>query len=234
MPVYELSEELLFPPLHHAEPDGLLAFGGDLSVERLVLAYRSGLFPWFNEGDPILWWSPDPRLVLFPEELKISRSLVRRLRSGRFTYSMNRDFEGVMRQCAQCSRPGQEGETWINDAMIHAYMELHRAGVAHSVEVYREEVLVGGLYGVAIGACFFGESMFALETDASKCGFATFVSTLQELGFEMIDCQVHTGHLERFGAREISREDFLLRLERLCAEDIRLPIEGRPLPLIDK
>lgn len=234
MPVYELSGDLAFPPLDHAEPDGLLAVGGDLSPERLLLAYRSGLFPWFNEGDPILWWSPDPRLVLFPDQLRVSRSLGKVLRHGGFEYSMNRDFEGVIRRCATSSRPGQDEGTWISEDMIEAYTALHVLGRAHSVEVWRDQTLVGGLYGIHLGGCFFGESMFTLEANASKCGFVCLVRYLQRLGVTLIDCQVHTDHLERFGAVAISRREFVSALDEVCDLALRVPGEGIVLPFVDK
>ncbi len=218
IPIYELNEDLVFPPAEHAEPDGLLALGGDLSVERLVLAYRSGLFPWYNEGEPVLWWSPDPRLVLRPSELTISRSLGKTLRQQRFRYSLNREFEAVVTACSEVPRPGQDG-TWIQTEMIRAYTTLHEAGYAHSLEVYQDEVLVAGLYGVALGQCFFGESMFTRVDDASKCGFVCLVNFLHVQGVRMIDCQVHTEHLARFGATMVPREAFLAELKELIVDD---------------
>jgi leucyl/phenylalanyl-tRNA--protein transferase len=213
MPVYRLSESLDFPSPHDAEPDGLLAVGGDLSPPRLLLAYRHGIFPWYSQDTPILWWSPDPRLVLFPEELKIAKSLQRVVRKGRFTVTFDRDFGGVIRACAAVRRRQGEG-TWLVPEMILAYSRLHELGYAHSVESWFEGRLVGGLYGVALGRVFFGESMFTTMPDASKVAFVHLVDRLAAWGFEMIDCQVTTHHLQRFGAREISRSDFLSRLRR--------------------
>lgn len=213
MPVYRLSESLDFPSPHDAEPDGLLAVGGDLSPPRLLLAYRHGIFPWYSQDTPILWWSPNPRLVLFPEELKIAKSLQRVVRKGRFTVTFDRDFGGVIRACAAVRRRQGEG-TWLVPEMILAYSRLHELGYAHSVESWFEGRLVGGLYGVALGRVFFGESMFTTVTDASKVAFVHLVDRLAVWGFEMIDCQVTTHHLQRFGAREISRSDFLSRLRR--------------------
>lgn len=212
MPVFRLTKSLLFPPCHYAEPDGLLAVGGDLSPERLLLAYRMGIFPWYSEDTPILWWSPDPRLVLFPEELKVSSSLRRAIRKGVFQVTMDRAFRQVMEGCATIVRKSAEG-TWILPEMVEAYCRLHRLGYAHSVESWYGGELVGGLYGVAIGRVFFGESMFARMTDASKVAFVHLVGLLRHWDFELIDCQVTTTHLQRFGAREIPREEFLDRLE---------------------
>lgn len=217
MPVFRLTDDLVFPPPFLAEPDGLLAVGGDLSVERLLLAYRSGIFPWYEDGEPLLWWSPDPRLVLLPEELHVSRSLARTLRRGTFRIAYDTDFAQVIRKCADARGPGRDG-TWITRAMIAAYNRLHRGGYAHCAEAWQGDVLAGGLYGVAIGGCFFGESMFSEAPDASKAAFAALVERLRESGFRLIDCQVHTPHLVRFGAREIPRRAFLERL----AEAVRV------------
>lgn len=208
MPVFRLTETLRFPPCHYAEPDGLLAVGGDLSAERLLLAYRLGIFPWYGEGMPILWWSPDPRLVLFPGELKVSRSMQRTLKRGVFKVTCDRAFDRVIRQCAEVRERQGEG-TWLVAEMIEAYRGLHRQGYAHSVESWVDDELVGGLYGVALGRVFFGESMFALRSDASKAAFVNLVHWLSEWGYELIDCQVTTAHLKRFGAREIPRPIFL-------------------------
>lgn len=202
-----------FPPVECAlrDPDGLLAIGGDLSPERLLEAYRRGIFPWYGEGQPILWWSPDPRWVLFPDELHVSRSLRKRLRSGRFEVTLDRDFRAVVEACRQ-PRPG-EGGTWITDAMREAYCGLHRLGHAHSAEAWLDDELVGGLYGVAVGRVFFGESMFTRVSDASKIAFVRLVRQLQAWDFPLIDCQVHTAHLARFGARPIPRQAFVAQLE---------------------
>jgi leucyl/phenylalanyl-tRNA---protein transferase len=201
-------DSLAFPPLHKAlrEPNGLLAAGGDLSPERLVQAYRHGCFPWFQDGQPILWWSPDPRTVLLPQEVHLSRSLSKCLRQQRYNVTFDRAFAQVIQACA-APRSYADG-TWITSAMQNAYLELHRQGIAHSVEVWRDDELVGGLYGLAIGQLFFGESMFSRADNASKVGFATLVGHLQQWGFVLIDCQMPTEHLHSFGARAISRQDF--------------------------
>ncbi len=211
MPVYALSDALLFPPPAQADPEGLLGVGGDLSPERLLLAYRSGIFPWFSEGDPILWWSPDPRFVLFPAKLKVSKSMRQTLRSPHWRVTIDTAFAEVVRACRKAPRPDQDG-TWITPSMVDAYVALHAAGHAHSVEVWRDDALVGGLYGVAIGGCFCGESMFARVSNASKVGFTYLVRALEERGYSMVDCQMHTPHLESLGAEEIDREDFLALL----------------------
>lgn len=201
-------DTLTFPPLTKAmrEPNGLLAAGGDLSADRLVQAYRHGCFPWFSEGQPILWWSPDPRTVLFPEELHVSRSLAKLLRQQRYQVSFDRDFEAVIQACA-APRRDADG-TWITDDMQNAYTELHNRGHAHSVEVWDNGKLVGGLYGLAMGQLFFGESMFSRADNASKFGFVTLVKQLQAWGFVLIDCQMATRHLESLGARSIPRQQF--------------------------
>ncbi|NQT94765.1 MAG: leucyl/phenylalanyl-tRNA--protein transferase [Lentisphaerae bacterium] len=203
-----LTEELTFPPLSLAGSEGLLAFGGDLSVERLVLAYRSGIFPWYNDDQPILWFSPDPRLVLFPRDLRVTNSLRRVMMSGRFRVTWDTAFPLVVRNCREIDRPGQPG-TWITGDMEAAYVALHEAGHAHSVEVWQDEDLVGGLYGVTVDRCFCGESMFARVSNVSKIAFVLLVKKLAEDGFNMIDCQLPTDHLKRFGAIEISRARFL-------------------------
>lgn len=206
-----------FPPVHAAldEPDGLLAIGGDLRPERLVTAYMRGIFPWYGEDQPILWWSPDPRMVLFPEFLKVSRSLRKNIRNGGFTITLDRAFTTVMERCASVPRPLQDG-TWITEEMSAAYGQLHELGVAHSVECWREEELVGGLYGLALGKVFFGESMFAEASNASKVAFSVFVRQLQLWGYELIDCQVYTEHLESLGAVMIPRTEFQSLLRRWC------------------
>lgn len=214
-------DDLDFPPLEQAlrEPNGLLAAGGDLSAERLVAAYRHGCFPWYQEGQPILWWSPDPRTVLFPGELHVSRSLRKRIRQGELRVTFDQAFAEVIQGCAE-PRSYAEG-TWITPAMQHAYIRLHEQGIAHSVEVWRQGVLVGGLYGLAMGRLFFGESMFSRETDASKVGFVQLVERLRDWGFEMIDCQMHTHHLASLGARPIPRSEF----KRLLAQHLQRPGE---------
>lgn len=213
-----------FPAVENAlrEPNGLLAAGGDLSPQRLLEAYRKGIFPWFNEGEPILWWSPDPRMVLFPNELKISHSLHKTLKKDHYQIRTDCSFSQVMRACA-APRKGQAG-TWIHPEMVAAYTALHEMGLAHSVETWIDDVLVGGLYGVALGQVFFGESMFSLVPDASKVAFVHLVKQLQYWEFGLIDCQVKTSHLASLGAREISRREFSQRLDTLI---IRLEPGGR-------
>jgi leucyl/phenylalanyl-tRNA---protein transferase len=208
MPVYRLSEELSFPHPTLAAEGGLLAVGGDLRLERILLAYRNGIFPWYSEGRPILWWCPAPRLVLFPRELRIGRSLVKALRRDPYRITLDQHFRGVMQACAETPRPGQDG-TWITQDLEQAFVALHEQGLAHSVEAWEGDDLVGGLYGLAIGRVFFGESMFARRPDASKIAFVRLVRQLDAWDFDLIDCQVVTEHLVRFGAREIELEPFL-------------------------
>ena len=210
-----LSPDSRLPQIEQAttHPNGLLAAGGDLSVARLLEAYRQGIFPWFNAGQPILWWSPDPRMVLFPAELKVSRSLAKTLRKSRFEVRADTVFRDVIQNCGM-PRRDQDG-TWITAPMVEAYCELHRAGVAHSVETWLDGELVGGLYGVALGRAFFGESMFTCAADASKVALVTLVRQLERWGFGMVDCQMNTSHLASFGAREIPRADFTRRLREL-------------------
>jgi leucyl/phenylalanyl-tRNA--protein transferase len=209
-----------FPPVELAlrEPNGLLAAGADLAPGRLLAAYRRGIFPWFNPGEPILWWSPDPRMVLFPDDLKVPRSLAKRLRRGDYEIRVDTCFTRVMAACA-APRPKQRG-TWISPAMIAAYARLHAAGHAHCVETWVDGELVGGLYGIAIGRAFFGESMFSRATDASKLAFAHLVRQLRRWGFGLIDCQMETAHLASLGAAPIARADFLQHLDTLvnCAD----------------
>lgn len=214
MPVFWLDDESLdFPAPELATPEGIIAVGGDLSAERLLTAYSEGIFPWFNEGDPILWWSPDPRFVLFPDELVVSRSMRPYFNQKKFQVTFDRDFEGVMRNCQQSNRNGQSGDTWITEDMIQAYVQIHHLGYAHSVEVWQGDEQVGGLYGISLGKIFFGESMFAKVSNASKYGFITLVQNLREKGFVLIDCQQQTQHLGSLGARPISRKSFLQYLE---------------------
>lgn len=212
-----LAEHGDFPPVHQAlrNPAGLLAAGGDLSPARLIAAYAHGIFPWYGPGDPILWWSPDPRMVLFPEELKVQRSLVKVMRRRHYQIRVDSAFEQVMAGCA-APRAGQDG-TWIGPGMIAAYTKLHELGVAHSVETWIAGELAGGLYGIALGRMFYGESMFTRVPDASKIAFVHLVRQLQRWGFGMIDCQMNTAHLARFGAREIPRPDFIARLDDLVS-----------------
>jgi leucyl/phenylalanyl-tRNA--protein transferase len=221
MTVFRLSRALRFPPVDYADPDGLLAVGGDLSPERMLLAYRSGIFPWYSPDTPILWWSPDPRMVLFPRELKVSKSLRRVLKKRCFEVTFDREFPRVMEECANVREEMGEG-TWILPEMIEAYCLLHEMGYAHSVESWCEGKLAGGLYGVALGGAFFGESMFMRKTDASKVAFVHLVRFLQNHGCDLIDCQMTTSHLQRFGAREVSRKEFLDRLERAVEKDFLL------------
>ncbi len=212
MPVYELSDEAIFPRPEEAEEGGLLAVGGDLRPERLLLAYSMGIFPWYSQGQPILWFSPDPRMVLRGSDLHVSKSLSKQLRRGPYEVRFDTAFARVVRACAEIPRSDQDG-TWITVEMEQAYIKLHELGFAHSVEAWEGETLVGGLYGVSLGHCFFGESMFSLRTDASKVAFVTLVRQLADWGIELIDCQVHTAHLERFGAEQWSRAKFLRALQ---------------------
>lgn len=213
MPVYLLTDDLIFPPVHLATPEGLLAVGGDLSPERLLLAYQCGIFPWYSEDEPILWWSPDPRLVLYPEELKISRSLIKTIRSGRYKVTMDTSFLQVIQSCGRTRVETGQG-TWITTEMETAYTRLHRLGYAHSVEIWYRDELVGGLYGVSLGRCFFGESMFSTMSDSSKVALVALRDYLQKHQFDFIDCQMPTDHLIRLGARKISRDDFISELHR--------------------
>lgn len=212
MPVFRLTEELVFPNPELAEEDGLLAVGGDLSEDRILLAYSMGIFPWYADSPPVLWWSPDPRLVLIPDELKISRSLRQLINKGLFTIKMDTAFAEVIRNCAGIRREGQKG-TWITEEMIEAYIRLHHAGYAHSVESWQNGELVGGLYGIALGKAFFGESMFAKKSSASKITLVTLAEYLRALDYSFIDCQVTTEHLKSLGAREVPRSQFLRMLK---------------------
>ncbi len=201
-----------FPPPHLAREDGLLCVGGDLSPQRLVKAYQNGIFPWFSEGDPLLWWSPDPRLVLYPDRINISKSLHKQIRKSYFTVTMDRAFEDVIIACSK-SRGKNRKSTWLVDNMIKAYIELHRLGYAHSVESWIDEELAGGLYGVSLGRIFFGESMFSCVSDASKVALAALCSHLKQHQFDIIDCQVTSAHLISMGAEEISRGEFIGQLK---------------------
>ncbi len=218
MPVFSLTDEIEFPSPLLAEEGGLLAVGGDLSVERLTLAYSMGIFPWYSPGSPILWWSTDPRMVLLPEKLNVSRSLRQTIGRQTYTHTMDRDFEAVIRMCARV-HDSSKGGTWITTEMQEAYIEMHRQGMAHSAESWQGGELAGGLYGVAMGGAFFGESMFATASDASKTAFVFLVEKLRQWGFTLIDCQMTTEHLMRFGAEEVPRDEFLLLLREALAED---------------
>ena len=213
MSLFILNNELLFPPQDLAEPDGLLAVGGDLSAERLLLGYRQGIFPWY-EGRHILWWCPDPRFVLFPAELKESKSMRQLIRRNTFEFRIDTDFRQVISRCKTIARRGQES-TWITDEVREAYIGLHLAGHAHSAEVWKDSTLLGGLYGIRMGKVFFGESMFSAVSNASKYAFILYVQQLQREGIELVDCQVYTEHLESLGARMIPRPEFLGLLDRL-------------------
>lgn len=215
MPIYALTDQLFFPPVEAAEPDGLLAIGGELSADRLLLAYRNGIFPWYNGAYP-LWWCPDPRFVLFPDELKISKSMQSLLKKDVFTFSSNQAFETVIANCKQVTRKGQDG-TWITGEVERSYARLHHMGVAHSAEAWRDGQLVGGLYGIRMGKVFFGESMFSKVSNASKYAFIRYVQQLKQEGVALIDCQVHTQHLESLGARMIPRTTFMALLKKLIA-----------------
>lgn len=203
-----LDDNLYFPPVHTADEDGILAAGGDLSVKRLLLAYQNGIFPWYNEGEPIIWWSPDPRFVLFPEELIVSRSMDKILKQNKFQFTTNKAFDKVIENCKTITRKDQPG-TWITPAIQNAYTQLHRLGYAHSAEAWQDGELAGGLYGVRLGDIFFGESMFSKVSNASKFAFISYVKQLQNEGVVLIDCQVYTTHLESLGAVMISRKDFI-------------------------
>jgi len=211
--ITQLGMDHIFPNPRHASDEGLLAFGGDLSPNRLLSAYRKGIFPWYSEGDPILWWSPDPRLLLYPDAFKTSRSFARVLRNGGFTVSFDHAFAEVISYCGSVPREGQNG-SWLLPEMQEAYIRLHQMGFAHSVEVYREERLVGGLYGIAMGKAFFGESMFSLVSNASKVAFRALSDVLGGRGYDFIDCQMKTAHLMRLGAVEVSRISYLDQLEK--------------------
>lgn len=219
MPIFRLDHRMTFPPVEYAE-DGLLAVGGDLRPERLLLAYRSGIFPWYSEGQPILWHSPDPRMVLVASALEVPRSLRKTIRKQAYRVTLDTAFAKVVAACASVERPGQSG-TWITPEMQAAYRELHRRGLAHSVEAWQDRRLVGGLYGVSLGAAFFGESMFAVAPDASKVAFVRLVEHLVHWGIGLVDCQVHTGHLARFGAVEWPRKRYLAALKKALAAPTR-------------
>jgi leucyl/phenylalanyl-tRNA--protein transferase len=221
MPVFRLGPEPIFPDPELAEPEGLLALGGDLTPDRLLSAYRLGIFPWYEPGGPILWWSPDPRLVLHIAEFRPHRRLLRTIRQGRFETRFNTEFAQVIRACAQVPRRHEVG-TWITPEMQDAYIRLHRLGHAHSMETWREGRLVGGIYGVRVGRCFCGESMFHVETDASKVALAALLVRLKTEGVGLVDCQIASDHLISLGAREISRREFLSYVRPAAASRSRL------------
>ena len=210
MSIFRLTDDLIFPHPSLAEDDGLLAIEGDLSPQRLMLAYLNGIFPWFSQEDPILWWSPDPRFIIYPKAVKVSNSMKKLLKKNIYTVSFDTCFTQVISKCAQVRK---ESGTWINEDMIAAYCKLHELGHAHSVETWYENKLVGGLYGVSLGKCFFGESMFSVMDNASKTAFIILTKHLTEMDFSIVDCQVHTSHLESLGARAISRNSFLAALD---------------------
>lgn len=229
MPIYMLKDEVLdFPPVNKATKDGLLAIGGDLSPERLLIAYQSGIFPWYNEGEPILWWALDPRMVMNPSDLKVTKSLWKTLESNKFSCSFDTDFESVIRACATVPRTDEQAEeepedadepsTWISEDMIAAYCELHKLGYAHSVEVYLDNELVGGVYGVSLGKVFFAESMFHTKPEASKVAFYNLCEFLTRNNIELIDAQQETSHMKRLGASPIPRKEFMKQLKVLVNE----------------
>jgi len=213
MPIFQLTDEIVFPDPELAENDGLLAVDGDLSTERILLAYSQGIFPWYSEGSRLLWWSPNPRLILKPSKIKRSKSLLRVLRSKKFVCKIDTNFEAVIKACAQTPRKG-ETETWLLDEMISAYMELHKLGFAHSIETYYDGELAGGLYGISLGKAFFGESMFFKKSDASKVALSYLCTQAEAMGFYFIDSQVETDHLKKMGAQNMQRSDFLKLLNK--------------------
>jgi leucyl/phenylalanyl-tRNA--protein transferase len=219
MPLYALDNRLWFPPVSEAMEDGLLAIGGDLSAERLLLAYKKGIFPWYDGGTP-LWWCPNPRFVLFPAELKVSKSMQQLLKRNAFEFTINKAFDDVIHQCKINERRDQDG-TWITNDVEAAYINLHNLGYAHSAEVWQNNELVGGLYGIRLGKVFFGESMFSLVSNASKYAFISYMHQLQQQGIELVDCQVYTPHLESLGARMIGREEFTTLLNKYCASSAK-------------
>nr|WP_315244604.1 leucyl/phenylalanyl-tRNA--protein transferase [uncultured Flavobacterium sp.] len=206
--MYYVDKDLFFPPVSEADEDGILAIGGDLNSERLQLAYKSGIFPWFNEGEPILWWSPDPRMVLFLDELIVSKSMRTILKRNQFKVTFNQNFASVISNCQKIKRDGQNG-TWISNEMIDAYCKLNKEGIAKSVEVWQDDILVGGLYGIDLGHVFCGESMFSKVSNASKVAFIVLANYLKTEKYKLLDCQVYNPHLESLGCREIDRDNFM-------------------------
>lgn len=213
MPIFQLTDELVFPDPELAENDGLLAVDGDLSIERILLAYSQGIFPWYSDGSRLLWWSPNPRLILYPSKLKKSKSLIRTLKSAKYNCKIDTNFEAVIKACAKTPRK-EETETWLVEEMIEAYIKLHKLGYAHSVETYFNNELVGGLYGISLGKAFFGESMFFKKSDASKVALSYLCSLAERMGFYFIDSQVETDHLKIMGAENIDRSNFLQLLSK--------------------
>jgi len=218
MPIYLLNEALVFPHPSLSNEDGIIAVGGDLTIDRLLLAYQNGIFPWYNEGEPIIWWSPDPRFVLFPNNIRVSKSTRQVIRNGGFTITYDTAFDQVIQECKHIKRGKTPHGTWITEEMLDAYMRLHTIGFAHSVEVWQDNELVGGLYGVSIGKIFFGESMFHKVSNASKVALIDLSVNLHRHGFWLIDCQQETNHLKSLGAEAISRENFLEYLEKNTTE----------------
>jgi leucyl/phenylalanyl-tRNA---protein transferase len=216
MPVYRLIDKLIFPQPHLASAGGILAVGGDLSPDRLILAYSQGIFPWYSDGEPIMWWSPDPRCILFPKDIKISRSMRQEIKKNKFSITYDHCFKEVIEGCRGPRRKKSIG--WITDEMVDAYCLLHEMGYAHSVEAWKEDRLAGGLYGVSLGRCFFGESMFTRESNASKTALITLAGVLRKLEFSMIDCQVFTDHLISLGACMIPRNEYLHILDKSLTE----------------
>lgn len=216
MSLYALDNRLWFPPVETAQEDGLLAIGGDLSVQRLLMAYERGIFPWY-EGDVPVWWCPDPRFVLYPNELKVSKSMKQLFKRSAFTFTINKAFSEVINNCKKINRPGQDG-TWITSEVVASYKKMHQFGYAHSAEVWLNNELVGGLYGIRLGKVFFGESMFSLVSNASKYAFISYVDQLKKEGVQLIDCQVYTEHLESLGAKMISRNEFTQLLHNYIGE----------------
>jgi len=213
--MFLIGKELIFPLVDQADEEGLLAIGGDLSAERLLLAYRNGIFPWYNEDEPIYWWSPDPRFVLYPDKLKITKSMQTVLNNGTFRFTINRAFEEVIKNCKSVTRKDQDG-TWISPDVQEAYINLHKLGYAHSAEAWVNGELTGGLYGIRLGKIFFGESMFSKASNASKFAFINYVKQLQKEDVQLIDCQIYTDHLKSLGATMIERKNFIDLLHKYC------------------
>jgi leucyl/phenylalanyl-tRNA--protein transferase len=230
MPLFRLSERLDFPPAWLARSDGLLCIGGDLSAQRILLAYEKGIFPWFSENEPILWWSPDPRLVLFPGNIKVSRSLKKTIKKNTFHLTMDHAFEETILSCSKPRRNEYAG-TWLVEEMIEAYIQLHQLGYAHSIETWKDGRLVGGLYGICLGGIFFGESMFSFEDDASKTALTVLARHLEQHRFDLIDCQVTTNHLLSMGATEISRNAYLDIIQRSIKRTDLRNVWGPDIPL---